>query len=194
MCCNQQKREEEEEEAIINLKEENSILEKTIADMVGENEIKDKYIAQMRLDEKKFVEDAINNEEELKELINIREKEILKATEKTDELETQLRRYINKETADSGTQTHSSPKKSIGVQTLQVINRHSSSSVQTELTEKDIIDLCQKRYVLDKEVETMCENKKLGNDIRALSLLNEGMVTDDVETNITPSTPYLIIT
>ncbi|KAG5868204.1 hypothetical protein JTB14_024636 [Gonioctena quinquepunctata] len=75
--------------------------------MVEENEMKDKYITQIRLDEKTFVEDAIKNEEELKELINIQEKEILKATEKIVELETQLRRYINKETADSETHCRS---------------------------------------------------------------------------------------
>ncbi|KAG5870801.1 hypothetical protein JTB14_035467 [Gonioctena quinquepunctata] len=81
MCCNKQIR-EEEEEALVNLKEEDSIPEETIGDMVEEDGMKDEYIAQIGLDEKKFVEDAIKNEEELKEFIDIRKKEILKVTEK----------------------------------------------------------------------------------------------------------------
>ncbi|KAG5861998.1 hypothetical protein JTB14_024095 [Gonioctena quinquepunctata] len=133
MCCKKQE--------AIDSEEEKSILEKTVEEMVEENDIKNKYIAKIRAERKEFAEDAIKNEEELKEIINTRDLEILKAKDKIDDLETQLMRYINKNTTDAETQTKNSPKKSISVQTSPVMNEYKSSSVQTEITQWDITDV-----------------------------------------------------
>ncbi|KAG5883275.1 hypothetical protein JTB14_026852 [Gonioctena quinquepunctata] len=88
---------------------EKSILEKTLEDMEEENELKNKHMVQIKLERQKFVEDAIKTEEELKEIINIREKEISKANDKIEELETQLR-LTRKDHTHSETQTTSNNK------------------------------------------------------------------------------------
>ncbi|KAG5890450.1 hypothetical protein JTB14_031262 [Gonioctena quinquepunctata] len=121
--------------------------------MVGKNEIKNKYIAKIRAERKEFAEDAIKNEEELKEMINTRDLEILKAKDKIDDLETQLMRHINKNTTDAETQTNNSPKKFISVQTSPVMNEYKSSSVQTEITQWDITDWCRENQVQEEEIK-----------------------------------------
>ncbi|KAG5877491.1 hypothetical protein JTB14_020854 [Gonioctena quinquepunctata] len=70
MCCEKQKT---KEMALVEM--EKSILEKTLEDMEEENELKNKHMVQIKLERHKFVEDAIKTEEELKEMINIREKD-----------------------------------------------------------------------------------------------------------------------
>ncbi|KAG5886871.1 hypothetical protein JTB14_019230 [Gonioctena quinquepunctata] len=150
MCCKKQE--------AIDSEEEKSILEKTVEEMVEENDIKNKYIAKIRAERKEFAEDAIKNEEELKEIINTRDLEILKAKDKIDDFETQLMRHINKNTTDAETQTKNSPKKSISVQTSPVMNEYKSSSVQTEITQWDITDWCRENQAQEEEIKNMkCE-------------------------------------
>ncbi|KAG5868910.1 hypothetical protein JTB14_026658 [Gonioctena quinquepunctata] len=126
---------------------EKSILEKTLEDMEEENELKNKHMVQIKLERQKFVEDAIKTEEELKEIINIREKEILKANDKIEELETQLR-LTRKDHTHSETQTTSNNTRSVPVQTTTKISKHKISSVQTELTKGDITDLQKNNEIL----------------------------------------------
>ncbi|KAG5867607.1 hypothetical protein JTB14_012392 [Gonioctena quinquepunctata] len=126
MCCEKQKTKE-----MALLEMEKSILEKTLEDMEEENELKNKHMVQIKLERQKFVEDAIKTEEELKEIINIREKEISKANDKIEELETQLR-LTRKDHTHSETQTTSNNTRSVPVQTTTKISKHKISSVQTE--------------------------------------------------------------
>ncbi|KAG5864870.1 hypothetical protein JTB14_037031 [Gonioctena quinquepunctata] len=139
---------------------EKSILEKTLEDMEEENELKNKHMVQIKLERQKFVEDAIKTEEELKEIINIREKEILKANDKIEELETQLR-LTRKDHTHSETQTTSN-----------------NTSVQTELTKGDITDLQKNNEIFGNEAENLKNDMmKLEDDIRELITINDNMNT-----------------
>ncbi|KAG5867563.1 hypothetical protein JTB14_017587 [Gonioctena quinquepunctata] len=53
MCCKKQE--------AVDSEEEKNILEKTVEEMVEENDIKNKYIAKIRAERKEFAEDAIKN-------------------------------------------------------------------------------------------------------------------------------------
>ncbi|KAG5866648.1 hypothetical protein JTB14_008313 [Gonioctena quinquepunctata] len=172
MCCEKQKPKE-----MALLEAERSIPEKTVEVMKEENDLKNKHMVQMRLESHKFVEDAIKNEEELKEIITIRDKEISKANKKIEELETKLR-LTHKDITHSETQTTPNITRSVAVQVIQKSSKHKISSVQTELTEGDITDLETKKKILENEAENLeYDMRKLENDIRELTILNNNMIT-----------------
>ncbi|KAG5894929.1 hypothetical protein JTB14_008888 [Gonioctena quinquepunctata] len=166
MCCKKQE--------AIDSEEEKSILEKTIEEMVEENDIQNKYIAKIRAERKEFAVDAIKNEEELKEIINTRDLEILKAKDKIDDLETQLMRHINKNTTDAETQTDNFPKKSISVQTSPVMN---------EKKRKLITKIDKKSNPHKKGMQMILRNntQKQRNQLEETALQVYGEATDEQE-------------
>ncbi|KAG5883117.1 hypothetical protein JTB14_004650 [Gonioctena quinquepunctata] len=177
MCCKKQEAiDSEEEKSILEKTVETSILEKTIEEMVEEN-IHNKYIAKIRAERKEFAVDAIKNEEELKEIINTRDLEILKAKDKIDDLETQLMRHINKNTTDAETQTDNFPKKSISVQTSPVMN---------EKKRKLITKIDKKSNPHKKGMQMILRNntQKQRNQLEETALQVYGEATDEQESVI----------